>query len=178
MTTGHHILGAGPVDARGRTGLPSPLDRRVNQVHHGFVLPRCCLSGTPNGSGHDCRSLTDRRSEGAQPCGQSGVSWAVGPRITHRGSQQVCAVVAVTQREPGMRRWASTSPRPVPDTSPTTTPSTSERAGGTGSTYGVSVTRPETDTWWMGRSVRGDRPSRRRCWVLQIHGRPTTGPWR
>jgi hypothetical protein len=65
------------------------------------LLPQ--LMGTPNGSGHDCRSLTDRRSGGAQPCRQSACPGPLGLAELMQDLDGL-ADVAMTQREPGMRR--------------------------------------------------------------------------
>ena len=72
--------------------------------------------GTPNGSGHDCRSLTDRRSDGAQPCRQSACPGPLGPAELMQDLTGL-ADMAMTQREPGNAPVNSSSPTPltVPD---------------------------------------------------------------
>ncbi len=71
-------------------------------VDHELVLP-CCLPqqvGIPDGSGHDCRSLTDRRSGGAQPCRRSACPGPLGLAELMQDLRGL-AVMAMTQREPG-----------------------------------------------------------------------------
>ena len=99
--------------------------------HDGVLLAVAAAGGHPNGSGHDCRSLTDRRSGGAQPCRQSACPGPLGLAELMQDLNRSCG----RGDDPtGTRDAPATSSSPTPASarsrSPTDRPSRSERMSG------------------------------------------------
>ena len=94
-----------------------------------MLLAVAAAGGHPNGSGHDCRSLTDRRSGGAQPCRQSACPGPLGPAELMQDLNRSCGRGddPTGTRDASMTSSSPTSAR-CPITSPTGRPSRSERA--------------------------------------------------
>ncbi len=81
---GDRMISAGPINPR-----TDSINTMLLFDTHRVLRAVRAAGWAPDGSGHGSRSLTDRRSGGAQPCRQSACPGGAGPRRTHAGPATV-----------------------------------------------------------------------------------------